>query len=201
MEKYGENYNMKQDEFDLDRYISIIEWMKLCHGNQFRAFSKVPYWTHPIRVACLVMKFKKSHKLDDLIIAALLHDLVEDTDTRLEIINYIYGNLVGSLVDELTSDKEEIKEKGKILYLANKMINMSSWALIIKLCDRLDNIIDLIYTPDSFVKKYGKETFLILESVRKSRNLSPTHNKIIEQIDKTLDLYYKFEEDKDENQY
>jgi len=53
-----------------------------------------------------------------------------------------FGEIVMNLVEELTSDKEKLEISGKEEYLIDKMLSMSSWALVIKLSDRLHNLND-----------------------------------------------------------
>lgn len=152
------------------------------HAGQTRSDGS-PYVEHVKRVAASVEEFKNSHNLDALISAALLHDTIEDTDTTHEDLVKLFGGLVASLVKELTSDKEEIARIGKTQYLANKMSTMSSYALVIKLADRLDNISDITTakTPE-WRRRYRDETLGILDHVEKNRQLSGTHKKIIKVI-------------------
>lgn len=171
-------------------YSNVIEFIKLKHEGQYRKFTLCPYYIHPIRVASLVYKNKESHKIDELVIASLLHDTLEDTNTTEKEIEEMFGWQVLSLVQELTSNKEESDKHGKANYLANKMINMSSWALVIKLCDRLDNVSDFMYASDNFIQKYGNETLNILKllvGIRK--DISPTHIKLINMIKMQLGMY------------
>jgi (p)ppGpp synthase/HD superfamily hydrolase len=152
------------------------------HAGQFRSDGS-PYVKHPERVASFVRKFKKSKNLDALISAAFLHDTLEDTNTTHEDLEKLFGGLVASLVKELTSDKEKIKEIGKTDYLAQKMAKMSSWALVIKLADRLDNVQDIATakTPE-WRRKYRAETESVLDRLAKDRQLSKTHKRIIRAI-------------------
>jgi (p)ppGpp synthase/HD superfamily hydrolase len=176
-------------EFDTMKYNHVIYFVMNAHGQQMRAFTKVPYWTHPIRVANLVMKYKKSHELDNLVIAALLHDVVEDTPYKIEAVRDVFGDLVANLVQELTSDPVEVKKMGKTAYLIKKMMGMSSWGLVIKLCDRLDNVSDFMFAPERFIKKYGKETNDIIQALRVRPQLSKTHYDIIVEINRILMAY------------
>ena len=156
------------------------------HSEQKRKTGE-PYISHPERVARLVKKYKKSHKIDELVSAAWLHDTLEDTDTTEEDLKKLFGPLVSSLVKGLTSDKEEIEKSGKKNYLKEKMINMSNWALVIKLADRLDNLSDeyLFYNP-LFRKRYVSETKFILDGLEKERKLSKTQEKLVKAIRKKL---------------
>jgi len=174
---------------ELVKFGECIEWVKEEHGEQIRRFSLAPYYTHPIRVACLVMRFKESHNIDNIVKAALCHDLVEDTKVTHEDIVARYGNDVGGLVKELTSDNHAIKIEGKTKYLIDKMLNMTSWALCIKLCDRLDNVTDFVYAPSNFVKKYALETKDILSALYHGYNLTDSHYNICRCIERTMSIY------------
>ena len=158
---------------------SALHYAVKAHEGQFRSDGS-PYAKHPERVADFVRRFKKSKNLDALISAAFLHDTIEDTDTTHEDLEKMFGGLVASLVKELTSDKDKIKEVGKTDYLSQKMAKMSSWALVIKLADRLDNVQDIATakTPE-WRRKYRSETEAVLDRLAKDRELSGTHKKII----------------------
>ena len=156
-----------------------LQYATQAHAGQTRSGGE-PYITHPMRVADHIRQYKQSHNLDDLISAAYLHDTVEDTDTTHEALQDLFGGLVASLVKELTSDPEQIKKVGKAQYLAHKMAAMSSYALVIKLADRLDNVKDITTarTPQ-WRQKYKNETEHILNYIEKTRALSGTHRKLI----------------------
>jgi hypothetical protein len=156
-----------------------LQFATKAHAGQERAGGD-PYISHPVRVANHIKEFKKSHNLDALLSAAYLHDTLEDTDTTQEVLHDLFGGLVASLVQELTSDPEQIKQMGKAAYLAHKMAAMSSYALVIKLADRLDNVKDITTakTPQ-WRAKYKAETEHILDYIEKNRVLSGTHQKLI----------------------
>ena len=100
----------------------------------------------------------------------------------------MFGGLVAGLVKELTSDKDAIEKIGKKEYLSRKMETMSSYALVVKLADRLDNVQDIATakTPE-WRQKYKKETHGILARLEKNRTLSGTHKRIIKAIKDKLD--------------
>ena len=164
----------------------VLKYASDKHLGQTRS-SGEKYIRHPIRVAKSIMKYKKSHNIDSLIKAALLHDTIEDTDTTHEDLEKLYGGLVASLVKQLTSDKEEIKKIGKTEYLSKKMKQMSNYALAIKLVDRLDNVSDIATTKTpQWRKNYKRETEKILNTLEKERNLTNTHKNIIKDIKNKL---------------
>ena len=131
-------------------------------------------------------KFKQSKNLENLIISAYLHDTLEDTEATYYDLVEKFGPQVASIVLELTTDIDFKKELGKTKYLEIKMKNMSSWALVIKLCDRLDNVSDLINADETFKDKYIKETLEIISYLVKNRQLSNTQITIIKDILKAL---------------
>ena len=158
------------------------------HKGQYRKSTHIPYYRHPINVARNIEEFKKSKNLELLMTAALLHDTVEDcVNVRLEDIARKFGYMVASLVAELTSDEKEIKKIGKTAYLKTKMTKLSSYGLVIKLSDRLDNVRSLKDTTQAFQKKYIKETSEILDHLQSGgRKLTQTHRKLIDKIRSTL---------------
>ena len=146
----------------------------------------LPYFLHPQRVAALVAKYKRSHKLAELIAAAYAHDTVEDTPTPLDEIQDLFGGLVASLVGELTSDPAEIERMGKAEYLASKMENMSDWALVVKLADRASNTEDLRQSSPDFARRYAHETEHILQHLESTRALTNAQKALIKLIKKNL---------------
>ena len=132
--------------------IKAINFAATKHKDQVRRDSGLPYVTHPIIVSQLIAKYKSSSsKLDELQAAGLLHDTLEDTDTSYLELEREFGPLVASIVMELTSDPEAIKKVGKNEYLKQKMIKMSKYAFVIKLIDRLSNVLDV--PGSSYVRK------------------------------------------------
>lgn len=176
---------MRLEEFidDIEEdYRDAAKYAAKAHSGQTRSGGK-PYISHPVRVANIVKKYKNSKKLDDLMSAAFLHDTIEDTDTDYEQLRKMFGDLVAGLVHELTSDKEKIDKVGKADYLTQKMIGMSSWGLVIKLADRLDNVSDIktAKTPE-WRHRYRNETESVLRQLEQNRELSGTHKNLIAAI-------------------
>lgn len=157
-----------------------LQFAILKHNGQIRKVSKKPYVTHPIEVCQLVQKYKVSKKIDALIDASLCHDLLEDTDTTFVELATEFSPLVASLVLELTSDSTMIEQIGKKEYLKKKMLGMSNYALVIKLCDRLSNIMD---NP---TQKMLEDTKEIISYLQYNRKLSNTQLNIIHDMGKYL---------------
>ena len=100
---------MKAKESNIRR---AVEFMINAHDGQFRKFTGEEYAWHPVGVAKIVRNLKKSKNKEKICIAALLHDTVEDTDVTLDDIQNEFGEMVSSIVFELTSDGEKIKILG-----------------------------------------------------------------------------------------
>lgn len=188
----SKDVNLKDNE----KVQSALGYATKMHKGQYR-HDGTEYIAHPIRVANYVKKYKTSHHLEDLYVAALLHDVIEDSKaTYYDIIN-LFGIQVASLVLELTNDEDLLKELGKTKYLKLKMKNMSNWALTIKLCDRLDNTCDLVCSNKKFRNQYLKDTLEIINYILDNRKLTKTHLTIIKDIINKVNLIaveYKYNE-------
>lgn len=162
-----------------------LDFATLKHKGQVR-FDGSPYINHPIRVRKNVRRFKCSKNIETLSVASILHDTLEDTDTTFEELVKEFGVMIAYLVLEVTTNEEMKKILGKTVYLELEMKSMSSYALVIKLCDRLDNVGNLRNASPSFRVKYVRETLEILEYASLNRNLSKTHLEIMRSIKDTV---------------
>lgn len=160
------------------------EFAKQKHEGQFRKFQNSSYFDgHVAKVFGLLKQVDTNPILG---CAAICHDVIEDTDATWEDIKEIFGKRVANLVKELTSDEEKINLKGKKDYLLDKMIDMSDGALLIKLCDRLQNISDSYNASERFRDNYYKETKYIIDSLKKERRLNRKQMRIVQQIEGLL---------------
>lgn len=169
-----------EEDIKINLVLKAIEFANKKHKGQTRKFSGVPYISHPLAVSYIVSSFKKSKHLDEILAACWLHDTLEDTNATFIEIAKEFTPLVASLVFELTSDEAEIKKTSKCKYLSVKMVGMSSYALVIKLADRLHNI------SDNPSQKMIDDTKVILGQLEKRRKLSKTHKNIIKEIKNKL---------------
>lgn len=152
------------------------------HGNEKRKFTSIPYIEHLEETAQLLWEATDGKASDDEYIAALFHDLLENTSTTPEEIGQIGGGKVMSIVMEVTNNNEQIVTEGKSIYLSKKMNSMSNSAFLLKLCDRLSNVINLENSsiPNEFVSKYIDETQYIIEHM--NREIDDTQKRLIERI-------------------
>ncbi len=157
-------------------YDLALDFATQKHAGQVRRVTNQPYIEHPIRVSKRIADYKVSRHLQELQAAALLHDTLEDTDATVDEIARLFGGMVVSLVVELTTDTQAASELGKTNYLRKRLLGMSSYALVVKLCDRLDNVSD---HPN---EKMLQSTLDILDWLPRYRSLSRTHLAIIGDI-------------------
>ncbi|WP_375789698.1 RelA/SpoT family protein [Bradyrhizobium sp. Pha-3] len=150
------SYNPDTNEDLLNR--AYVYAMK-AHGTQTRA-SGDPYFSHPLEVAAILTNLK----LDDAtIVAALLHDTIEDTEaTRAEIDN-VFGHEIGALVEGLTKLKrlELVSREAKQAENLRKLLLAIAddvRVLLIKLADRLHNMRTLEFVPPASRRRIAEET-------------------------------------------
>ena len=155
------------------------------HKNHKRKFTGCDYVIHLEETAQLLWEAEPDSSIDDFI-AALLHDVVEDTSTTLEEVGQHFGGYVMNLINELTNDENEIEKMGKLAYMIKKVNMMTDKALTINLCDRFSNVRGLLdeRTPDAFVESYWKETTNIIMSLDRDLNKAQTY--LIDRISSIL---------------
>lgn len=172
-----------------DLEIKAWKFAHSAHKGVNRKFTEVPYFYHVRQVFKLVKKVDISEEMGA---AALLHDTVEDVEeVTIDIIKKGFGDVVANLVKELTSDSEMVGIMGKPEYLLDKMNSMSDKALIIKLCDRYQNLSDHFTASDSFRRKYYKETKFIIDELKGSRQLNRKQTIVIDWIEGLLRMMEK----------
>ena len=169
---------------DINEEINIDDVLAFAterHKGQLRSDGQ-EYITHPIRVSNLVAEYKPSQNSNVLKAGALLHDVLEDTYTSYRELEDRFGEIVASLVMEVTSSTYVPKLVGKQIYLAHKMRYMSSYALIIKLADRLDNISDLKGLKEEKIRKTFFDTIYMVNYIERKRILTDAQKQLINAI-------------------
>lgn len=149
-------YNPDTDEDLLNRaYVYAMR----AHGEQTRA-SGDPYFSHPLEVAAILTNLK----LDDAtIVAALLHDTIEDTEATRAEIDQLFGHEIGHLVEGLTKLKKldlvtrEAKQAENLRKLLLAIAD-DVRVLLVKLADRLHNMRTLEFVPAASRKRIAEET-------------------------------------------
>jgi len=154
-----QQYDPSANEALLNRaYVYAMQ----AHGHQKRA-SGDPFFSHPLEVAAILTELK----LDDATIAAaLLHDVIEDTDVTRAEIDQKFGKEIGALVEGLTKIKrldlvtkkaEQAENFRKLLVAISSDIRV----LLIKLADRLHNMRTLGHMKPESRRRVSEETLEI----------------------------------------
>lgn len=155
------------------------------HDGQTRK-SGEPYVVHPICVACIVAFYGGD---EAMICAALLHDVVEDTHYKMADVFKNFGEDVGNLVDALTKISEVRKEEldtnsKKLLTTAltfRKMLIAAvkdSRALVVKISDRLHNMLTLDALPEDKQKRISEETLVVYAPIAHRLGISSIKNEL-----------------------
>ena len=147
---------------DTQRLFSAFTYADNAHSGQLRKDGS-PYITHPLAVAEIVAELE----LDtDSIIAALLHDCIEDTGSTHEEIAKLFGTVVADLVEGVTKltrvqytskEEEQMENLRKMLMAMAKDIRV----ILIKICDRLHNMRTMEYQSPKKQKEKALETMEI----------------------------------------
>jgi GTP pyrophosphokinase len=144
----------KADLALLERAYATAERM---HGTQMRK-SGDPYITHPLAVTAILADIGMT---EPTLVAALLHDTVEDTPYTLDQLRADFGDEVAQLVDGVTKlDKVKYGDAAQAETIRKMIVAMSRdiRVLVIKLADRLHNMRTLRYVPQASQERTARET-------------------------------------------
>jgi len=162
-------------------YLKLIEdFAREAHAGQKRKYTGEDYITHPIEVARLV----KIHTEGDVEMqaAALLHDVIEDTDVTMEDLEFfLYDvlpagrisrayilNLVDALTDKYTKEAyPDMNRAERKAAEADRLAQEHPDAQTIKYCDLVHNTESIVKHDPKFAKLYLKEKWWLLEKMDK----------------------------------
>ncbi|UWU81786.1 bifunctional (p)ppGpp synthetase/guanosine-3',5'-bis(diphosphate) 3'-pyrophosphohydrolase [Bradyrhizobium yuanmingense] len=179
------SYNPNTKEDLLNR--AYVYAMK-AHGSQTRA-SGDPYFSHPLEVAAILTDLK----LDDAtIVAALLHDTIEDTEATRAEIDQIFGSEIGALVDGLTKLKrlELVSREAKQAENLRKLLLAIAddvRVLLVKLADRLHNMRTLDFVPTESRRRIAEETLDIYAPLAGRMGMQEMREELEDLSFRTLD--------------
>ncbi len=148
------------DRLDMEAIERGFEFGERAHGGQKR-LSGEPFISHACEIARIVLELNLIDT--DTVIAALLHDVVEDTPITVGEIEAEFGPQVAQLVDGLTKighlkfqsrEERQVENYRKLLLSMARDIRI----IMIKLADRLHNMRTLEYLPDEKRRRIARET-------------------------------------------
>lgn len=144
------------------------EFARQAHEGQYRKYKNEEYIEHPIRVARLVKTVPHS---PEMVCAAYLHDVVEDTAVVMEEIQQRFGDKIAELVKELTDvyvkkNYPHLNRKNRKEKEVERLSEISPEAKTIKLADVIDNTRDIVLNDPNFARKYVPEMEALVEALQ-----------------------------------
>ena len=143
-----------QNVLDFELINKAIYWARKYHGDQKRK-SGEPYYSHPLEVAYMISEYKLK---TDIIAVSILHDIVEDTEVTVEMIEGTFGQRIAEMVDRLTRDRPNGTKLSVEEILNNAYHLKDKEVLLIKLFDRFHNIKTIKSQSPEKQEKICKET-------------------------------------------
>lgn len=158
-----------QSEDEISIINKAFETAKKYHGGQLRR-SGEPYIIHPIAVADILVNFGMDYQS---LVAALLHDVVEDTEYTLEELKADFGGEIAVLVDGVTKlghlqySEKDSREEMQAENISKMLLAMSKdiRVIVIKLADRLHNMRTLEYVAPQKQRDKALETLEIFAPI------------------------------------
>jgi GTP diphosphokinase / guanosine-3',5'-bis(diphosphate) 3'-diphosphatase len=171
---------------DIEQVWAAYRYAAIAHEGQTRRTGE-PYISHPVAVACLLAKL---HLDLPTVMAALLHDVVEDTGVAIAEITQKFGKQVGDLVEGLTKlDKIEFQSatQAQAENFRKMLLAMSQdvRVILVKLADRLHNMQTLDVMKLEKQKRIARETLEIYAPIANRLGL----NLIYQELE---DLSFKY---------
>jgi RelA/SpoT family (p)ppGpp synthetase len=168
-------------------FYTALNLAKVAHASQVRK-SGEPYIVHPILVAAITALVSND---EAMIIAALLHDVVEDTEYEIEEIEEIFGEDVAHMVEGLTKI-DDIREVELVSSSSDKKLISSALTfrkmllssikdvrvLVVKLCDRLHNMTTLDALPVEKQQRISEETLVVYAPIAHRLGISQLKNRL-----------------------
>ncbi len=160
-----------------NKILEAFELMYRLEPERYRKFSPLPkgkelYWTHLYSVYKLCVYWGNTD--EDLLLAAVLHDAVEDTDYTIENIANNFGEAVAEIVTLCTKKKDyttfkiEDQEEYFSRIFNYEDISIKHKAMTVKLADRLDNLTGASFIDDKDTKQsYYDETIKYYAKIAK----------------------------------
>jgi (p)ppGpp synthase/HD superfamily hydrolase len=145
-------------EFLSARVEKALRWAALCHDGQKRKASSVPYFEH---VAAVALILERAGFDEDVVVAGLLHDLVEDTDVTVAEVADRFGTVVADIVMHCSEVKNDAAGE-KRPWIDRKRDHVSMMATApeaaraVMLADKLHNIVSTMVDLGAGVQAWSK---------------------------------------------
>jgi guanosine-3',5'-bis(diphosphate) 3'-pyrophosphohydrolase len=151
----------------MNRIIEAVQFAAAKHGTQKRKGTGRPYTDHLYRVAGAVAERVNAINMmaEDLVVAALLHDTLEDTTATKEEISQKFGWQVLAYVVAMTKAKDDRPRRVRNAEYFERLKKAPVVVKILKMIDRLDNLGEIMGMEASFIKKYCTESLELLDAI------------------------------------
>lgn len=147
------------EQKNLAKLLAALKFSANKHRNQRRkGESEPPYINHPIEVCEQLVRVGKIEDIN-ILLAAVLHDTVEDTETTKEEIAAKFGERAAEIVMEVTDDKSLPKQERKEKQIEHAP-HLSAEAKQVKLSDKISNIREIAADPPADWSKERKLEYL-----------------------------------------
>ena len=143
----------------------VIEFIAMAHDGQTRKYTGEPYVEHPMEVARIV----RDAVYDlDMIAAAMMHDIIEDTDFTLTDVAKVGGEVAATFVGWLSNKEypEAKNRKERKALIAAHLANAPDEVKTIKLADIIHNTPTIIKYDPKFAKVYVPENKVLLKALK-----------------------------------
>lgn len=162
------------------------------HKGQKRKLTNEEYFFHPIEVAITVAQYSDDI---DTIIAAILHDTLEDTDTTSEEIRSIFGDKVLSIVLECSEKDKSLKWKVRKEEMLKSYPCLSKEAFLVILADKICNLNSIKYYYnkhiwENFNADEEKQKWLYTKSLEQLKVCHYDYPKLIKELEDLINIIF-----------
>jgi (p)ppGpp synthase/HD superfamily hydrolase len=149
----------------INTYAEALEFATLAHDGQRRKWGNLsPYIIHPIRVSKRIISLTGNLCLAT---AGLLHDTIEDTNITFDVLKEKFGSKIAELVESVTKRKDIQRKSEREDEYLQRFSMASVDTVVLKLADRMDNIVDSVNAPPQFRDGYIRNTIQLLDTIPK----------------------------------
>lgn len=121
----------------MEKIRKAIDYATINHHGQVRKTDQIPYISHPFAVGMLLLQ--EGYK-EDIVVAGLLHDIVEDTDGTLEEIQKLFGPYVATLVEYATEPDKTLPWEERKQHTIDTIKDAPLDAKLVVCADKIDNL-------------------------------------------------------------
>lgn len=160
------------------------------HAGQTRKGFPAPFIAHPLAVAAIVMEFTGNDFGSDVVDAAILHDVVEDTIFTSEDIVRLFGHHVAGIVAAVTHDPELTGRPKREKYIHRVQNTLFIGGVIVSAADKLDNLRSIMHNQIvGTAEEFRSNMWFYDELIAVYRNRLPRHG--LEPLVLTVESAYR----------